>query len=72
MKQTAGIKRITVNLPEQLIKKACEITGHGITQTLCEGLERIYRSLALEKVSKLKGKLNLDIDLEASRERDRR
>jgi hypothetical protein len=63
------IKRITANLPEELIRQATSITGKNLTDTLIEGLQMVKRTAAFEKAQKLKGKIKLEIDLEASRER---
>jgi hypothetical protein len=65
-------KRITANLPDALLADATAVTGKGITETLIAGLELIRRSRAHAKATALRGKLHLDIDLESSRERDRR
>jgi len=64
-------RRITANLPEDLLDEAMSVTGKGITGTLVEGLDRLRRSAAYEKALALKGRLRLDIDLERSRERRR-
>lgn len=66
------IRRITANLPEDLIKQATTVTGKNLTDTLIEGLQMVRRTAAFEKAQKLKGKLNIKIDLETSRERTRR
>ena len=66
------VKRVTANLPQDLLEGAMEVTGKGITETLIEGLERVRRSRAYEKAMALKGKIKLDIDLDESRERRRR
>lgn len=55
-------KRITANLPEDLLKKALQLTGMGITETLVEGLEHILRKGVLEKASQLRGKIELHED----------
>ena len=68
----ASIKRTTVNLPAELLNEATGVTGKGITETLVEGLELIRRSGAYEKARALRGRLNLKIDLDVSRERTRR
>lgn len=65
-------RRITANLPEQLLEAAMEVTGKGITETLVEGLRLVRRARAYEKAMALRGKVNLSIDLDASRERRRR
>jgi len=66
------IKRITANLPEDLIKEAVSVTGKNLTDTLIEGLRMVKRTAAFEKAQKLKGKLKLEIDLGTSRERSDR
>lgn len=64
-------RRITANLPAELLDEALETTGKGITETLVEGLELVRRSRAWRKALALKGKITIDLDLEASRERRR-
>lgn len=66
-----AVKRITANLPEGLLEEAMQVTGKGITETLVEGLNLVRQTRAYQKALKLKGKIQLDIDLEASRERSR-
>ncbi len=65
------VKRVTANLPEDLIEAAMEVTGRGITETLVEGLRRVAQSRAYDKAMALKGKIHLRIDLNESRERHR-
>ncbi len=65
-------KRITANLPEDLLEDAIQVTGKGITDTLIEGLRMVCRARAYEKALALRGKIDLKIDLEESRERRRR
>lgn len=65
-------RRITANLPGDLLDDAMKVTGKGITETLVDGLLRVRRSSAYRRAMALKGKLQLDIDIEESRERRRR
>ena len=65
----SDVKRITANLPEDLLEEAMETTGKGITDTLTEGLELVRRTRAYRKAVALRGTLDLRIDLEESRER---
>lgn len=67
-----AIKRVTVNLPAELLEDAERVSGRGITETIVMGLELVARRRALSKALALKGKLVLDIDVDASRERARR
>lgn len=67
-----NVRRITANLPEELLRDAMEVTGKGITDTIVEGLDHLRRSGAYKAALALKGKIQLEIDLERSRERGRR
>jgi hypothetical protein len=63
------VKRITANLPTELLDEAAKITGQGITETLTEGLLMIRRAHAFEKALALRGKIHLDLDMDEVRER---
>jgi len=66
------IRRITANLPEELLDSAMDVTGKGITETLVEGLEQLKRKRAYEKLMALRGKIHLNIDIDELRGRNRR
>lgn len=68
----AAAKRITANLPTDLLDAAMSVTGKGITETLVEGLRLVRRARGYEKALALRGRLQLDINLDESRERRRR
>ena len=63
------VKRVAANLPEDLLASAICVTNKSITETIIEGLERVKRSSAFSKAQLLKGKLNLEIDINKSRNR---
>jgi hypothetical protein len=65
-------RRITANLPEDLLDDALRVTGKGITETLVAGLRLVRRTRAYEKAMALRGKVHLTIDLDEARERARR
>lgn len=67
--QKREIRRMTVNLPADLLKEACHVSGAGVTETLKQGLSLIKRGTAPTKASRLRGRLKLDVDLQVSRER---
>ena len=69
MNKEPHVRRVTANLPATLLKEACQVSGGGITETLVEGLTLVKRRAAAGKAAKLRGRLNLAIDLETSRER---
>ena len=64
-------RRVTVNLPTELLARARDETGKGITETLVEALELLRQRTALRKLEELRGKLDLDIDVDALRGRAR-
>jgi hypothetical protein len=63
------MKHITADVPEDLLREAMAVTNKGITETLIAGLELVRRNRAYQKAMALRGKLDLDIDLDVSRER---
>jgi len=61
-------RKITVELPRELLRKAQRSTGAGITATVRRGLELVAAGRAYEELRRLKGKVALSIDLETLRE----
>jgi hypothetical protein len=64
-------RKVTVELPEELLQKAQKSTGKGITATIRQGLELVAAGRTYDQLRKLKGSVELSIDLKALRE-DRR
>lgn len=62
-----SIKKITVNVPEALLDEARRATGFGITETIIEGLHELERREKRRALSRLKGKISFDLDLEKTR-----
>ena len=63
------MRHITADVPEDLLREAMAVTNKGVSETLIEGLELVRRTRAYQKAIALRGKLDLDIDLDVSRER---
>lgn len=61
-------KKVTVHLPEDLLRRAQDATGEGITPTIRKALELVAASGAFEEVRRLRGKVPLNIDLKRLRE----
>ena len=57
-------------LPEELIEKATKASGEGLTPTIRMGLELIAAKSVYKDLLKLKGKVDLKLNLTQSR-RDR-
>ena len=64
-------KKITVQIPESLLKKAQKATGSGITPTIRQALQLVAAGRAYAKLRRLKGKVKFSLDLKPLRE-DRR
>ena len=65
-------RRVTANLPGDLLEDAMDVTGKGITETLVTGLHLVRRTRAYRKAMRLRGKVHLKVDLDESRERPHR
>ena len=50
-------RKITVEVPAELLKKAQDASGSGITQTVRTGLELIAASRTYARLLKLRGKV---------------
>lgn len=60
-------KKVTVMLPEELVARALKASGEGLTPTLRRGLELVAAKDAYKALLKLKGKIDLKLDLDESR-----
>ena len=48
-------RKITVEIPEDLLEKAQQATGSGITQTIRTGLELVAASQTYDRLRELRG-----------------
>jgi hypothetical protein len=61
-------RKVTVELPDELLRRAQRTTGAGITATIRRGLELVAAGRAYEELRQLRGKVALSINLEKLRE----
>ncbi len=61
-------RKITVEVPEELLERAQAAAGEGITQTVRRGLTLVAAGRAYDELRQLRGKVKLGIDLETLRE----
>ena len=61
-------RKVTVHVPARLLESAQAATGKGVTETVKEALRQMAARKAGEELCKLRGKLDLQIDLKALRE----
>lgn len=64
---SAALKKITANLPENLLADTMRLTGKGITPTLIDGLMELQRSSKRTALRSLKGKIHFELDLHKTR-----
>lgn len=65
-----GARKITVEVPTALLRKAQEASGTGITQTVRTGLELMAASRAYSRLLQLRGRVHFSrtpADLKADR-----
>ena len=62
------IRKITVEVSDDLLKKAQQQSGEGVTGTVRQGLELLAAAEAYRKLAALQGKVKFSIDLETMRE----
>ena len=60
-------RKITLELPEDLLLKAQKSTGEGITATVRRGLELLAASTAYTELRKLRGKVKFSVKLKELR-----
>ena len=61
-------RKITVHVPADLLDKAQETTGGGITATVRQGLQLVAATDTYRRLRKLRGKVKLSVDLDRLRE----
>lgn len=60
-------QKVTAHLPVDLLQRAQEVTGQGVTETLKRGLEELTTADAYRRLRALRGKVKFSIDLEELR-----
>jgi len=54
-------RKITIEVPEDLLAKAQQATGSGITQTVRTGLQLVAASQAYDRLLELRGKVKFSL-----------
>jgi Arc/MetJ-type ribon-helix-helix transcriptional regulator len=61
-------RKITVHLPEELLRKAQQSTGKGVTDTIRDGLRLVAAGDAYRTLHRLRGKVKFSVNLRRLRE----
>lgn len=67
-RRMAQSRKVTVELPIDLVRRAQESTGENLTATIRKGLELVAASRAAEKLRRMRGKVKFSIDYRELRE----
>lgn len=68
MRGVAEMRKITVEVPDDLLENALSATEEGITQTVRRGLELVAAGRAYEELRRLRGKIRFGVELASLRE----
>jgi hypothetical protein len=61
------VRKVTIQLPADLLRKATRTTGEGVTATIRRGLELVAAERAHEELRRLRGKVAFSIDWKKQR-----
>jgi len=61
-------RKITIQISDDLLKNAQEVTGKGITATIRQGLELVAAAKTYEHLRQLRGKIKFSIDVGSLRQ----
>ena len=64
----AQAKKVTVDIPEDLLRRAQKATGEGITATIRSGLRLVAARDAYEELRRLRGRVRFSVDWRELRE----
>ena len=56
-------RKITVHVPEDLLKAAQRTSGEGVTETVRQGLRLVAAGEAFRRLAKLRGTVKFSVDL---------
>ncbi len=64
----AKLKKVTLLLPDKLLRDAQAASGQGITPTVRQGLVLVAASRTYDRLRALRGQVTLSIDVDRLRE----
>lgn len=66
--EDGALQKITVHVPHALLRRARDVSGSGITETVRQGLHLVAARDAYGKLRALRGRVRFDLDLKRLRE----
>jgi hypothetical protein len=68
---TTQLKKISTNIPADLLKMACAVTSLNQTDALIAGLKELIAQQNRRSILDLRGRIKIDINLNEARKRTR-
>jgi len=62
-----GERKITLNVPEELLAAAQRTSGQGVTETVRQGLRLVAAGETFRRVARLRGSVKFSVNLEKLR-----
>lgn len=56
-----GLRKITVEVPDELLKSAQSFTGGGVTETVRQGLKQLASARAQKELLAMRGKVKFSL-----------
>ena len=69
--QFKKLKKISTNIPAQLLEEACRLSELNQTEALIAGLKELVASHERRAITDLKGKIGINLNLDEIRQRVR-
>jgi hypothetical protein len=63
-----SVRKVTIHVDRDLLRRAQKRTGEGVTATIRQGLELVAASEVYERLHALRGKVRFSVDQRALRE----
>jgi hypothetical protein len=63
-----AIRKITVHIPDELLKSAQKSSGQGVTETVRQGLRLVAAGETYRQLARLRGAVKFSVDLQRLRE----
>ena len=63
-----AVRKVTIQIPKELLRSARDSTGKGITATIREGLQLVAAGKVYRALRRWRGKYTFSIDLKKLRE----
>jgi len=63
-----AIRKITVHIPDDLLRSAQKSSGQGVTETVRQGLRLVAAGETYRRLARLRGSVTFSVDLQRLRE----